>query len=122
MVTTFESCEFSHDNLRAVSPFLLVVEWIVLLTVTLSTVLAQGHATLHGSIIDESGASIVHAALTLVDSNGMERKTTTGSDGTYLYNNLSPGKYEVRVNAQGFGQSESEVEIGRSEVEHTRPP
>src|SRR5688572_11528788 len=85
-----------------------------LLTVAIcATVAAQGRATLRGSVNDEAGAVIVGATVTLADAAGGTPKTaTSGADGGFVFNGLTPGKYMIHAEAGGFSASEPvEVEV-----------
>lgn len=85
-----------------------------LLTVAIcATVAAQTRATLRGSVNDEVGAVIVGATVTLTDASGGAPKTaTSGADGGFVFNGLTPGKYMIRAEAGGFSTSEAvEVDV-----------
>jgi hypothetical protein len=63
-------------------------------------------ATLSGRITDPTGAVIVGANVTIIRKDtGIERHVTTNSEGLYVLANLSPGKYEVKIQATNFAQS-----------------
>src|SRR5436190_2178224 len=92
------------------------------LVLVLSAVLAsaqQNRATLRGLVIDELGAAIVGATVTLTDSSGVQKNTTTGGDGGYSFTGLIPGKYLLQASAKGFAtsdQTEVEVNAGQRET------
>src|SRR4029453_19090955 len=93
---------------HAASVFTLVV----LLTVLLITVLpAFGQAdvstgTLKGSILDQNGETLAGAAVTVTDLNrGISRTATSSSDGVYQIPLLQPGRYQLKVEAQGFAKA-----------------
>src|SRR5436190_9188258 len=92
------------------------------LILILSTALAsaqQNRATLRGLVIDELGAAIVGATVTLTDSSGVQKNTTTGGDGGYSFNGLIAGKYLLQASAKGFAtsdQTEVEVNAGQRET------
>lgn len=58
-----------------------------------------------GRVTDQTGASIVGATVTaiLVETD-VERSVTTDANGRYRLIELTPGKYSVRVVADGFGR------------------
>src|SRR5262245_48609244 len=95
------------------------------LFIILTTALAaaqQARATLRGLITDELGAAIVGVNVTLTDSTGAQKKTTTNGEGVYNFAGLAPGKYTLQANATGFAPSESkEVDIttGRQTLDLT---
>jgi len=84
---------------------------IVVLTAAF-TVAQQTRGTLRGLITDELGAAIVGANVTLTDSSGVQKKTTTNGEGIYSFAGLAPGKYTLQASATGFAPSESkEVDV-----------
>src|SRR6185369_14534795 len=72
----------------------------------------QARGTLRGLISDELGAAIVGANVTLTDSSGAQKKTTTNGEGVYSFAGLAPGKYTLQASAPGFALSEKkEVDV-----------
>lgn len=72
----------------------------------------QTRGTLRGLIIDELGAAIVGANVTLTDATGVEKKTTTNGEGLYSFVGLAPGKYTLLAVAPGFAPSVSkEIDV-----------
>jgi hypothetical protein len=69
-----------------------------------SSALAQTDAgSLTGAITDPSKASVPNASVTLTShSTGAVRKTSSSADGSYQFNLLSPGTYDIAVEAGGF--------------------
>lgn len=89
----------------------LGVALIVLLS-TMAALAQQARGTLRGVIIDELGATIVGATVTLTDANGVEKTAITNGEGAYVFGGLAPGKYSLRAAAQGFAVSdENEIEL-----------
>jgi hypothetical protein len=85
---------------------------ILILLVASTLVYGQARGSLRGLITDELGAAIVGANVTLTDASGVQKKTTTNSEGIYTFTGLAPGKYSISALATGFTLSESrEVEI-----------
>ncbi len=65
-----------------------------------------GNASLGGTVSDPSGGVVVGAELTLVNTaNKIEAKFTTNDRGEYMFRNLTPGTYELRVSKAGFENS-----------------
>src|SRR5437764_14249807 len=94
--------------------------WIAsaLLTLALAApvALAQARASLRGSVVDEAGAVILGATVTLKDASGAQKTATSNADGAYAFNGLAPGKYMIHVTAAGFATSEDapvDVAAGR---------
>ncbi len=58
-------------------------------------------ASLHGTVLDPSGAAIADAEVTLTGA-GHNRQTRSNADGEYDFSNLRPGTYSVGAKAKGF--------------------
>jgi len=75
-------------------------------------------ATLSGRITDPAGAVIVKATVTAKrKATGAERKTETNSEGIYGLPNLTPGQYEVTIEASGFKKviiADVDLTVGQS--------
>src|SRR6195256_5822165 len=75
---------------------------------------AQDTASLTGTVRDSSGASIANAQVAVISAeHGVNRTTTTNSDGDYSVPALTPGSYDVTVTAQGFKKYEAKGVILR---------
>jgi hypothetical protein len=76
------------------------------LCVMLSSVLAfaqSDNTQLSGIVKDQASAVIANAKVTVTnEATGLERQTTTNSDGYYIITQLSPGLYTVSIEAGGF--------------------
>ena len=60
-------------------------------------------ATLAGTVTDKSGALVAGAQIKISNKEtGLERSTTTGSNGRYQFDLLPAGHYEVRITMTGF--------------------
>jgi len=73
------------------------------------TLLASGQATtsLRGTVTDPQGKAVSNATATLFSQEtSFERTTQTNGAGQYEFAEISPGKYVVRVVAQGFATYE----------------
>src|SRR5437660_4093658 len=82
----------------------------VLLSILLiqAAVFAQDTASITGTVKDPSGASIAKAQVTVSSPDrGINRTTTTNSDGEYSVPALPPGSYNVTINAPGFRKYEA---------------
>jgi hypothetical protein len=63
----------------------------------------QTNASLRGTITDQSGGVVVGAKETLTNiGTGIARTTTSGSDGSYLFDLVQVGKYKLTVEKSGF--------------------
>jgi len=64
---------------------------------------AQISASLSGTVVDPTGARVSGAAITVKSADlGLERTTTTDSEGRYQLRSLGLGDYEVDVTRDGF--------------------
>jgi len=70
-----------------------------------SSVLAQGTATIRGTVFDTTGAAIpgANVAITHTETN-TTRKTVTSAEGIYSASSLGSGSYRVTVETTGFKQ------------------
>jgi len=72
---------------------------------TSASVVAQVATTgsLTGTITDSAGAKVVSATVTATSADtGQGRTTTTGTDGSYRFDQLPSGSYLLKVEAAGF--------------------
>src|SRR5215469_8676016 len=90
----------------------------VLLALTLASAWGQSTATgtVSGLVTDPSNAVITGAAVKLVDTaTSTSRDTSTNDAGRYVFVNVTPGAYEIKITKTGFAQSvvsHVAVEIG----------
>src|SRR5438876_808344 len=78
---------------------------VVFAFVSVGLVQAQSaaSATITGRVTDPQGAVVANANVTAKNhATGLQRSTTTTSSGLYTIPDLTPGSYEVRVQASGF--------------------
>jgi len=61
--------------------------------------------TLNGTVVDTTGGAIVGAQVTLTGPFGNQLQTTNGS-GVFIYQDLIPGTYKVRIEMKGFRTAE----------------
>ena len=79
--------------------------WFLTLTICLAPllVLAQGSGEISGIVTDPSGSAIVGATVSVSDAaTGATRTALSNSSGLYSFPALSPGTYNVSVDARGF--------------------
>lgn len=93
---------------------------MVLAFATVSWSQAAGTGAIGGTVKDPSGAVVAGAEVTVKNvDTGAERKFTTTEAGIYNAPYLQPGRYEVRVRAQGFAEvirQELRLEVGQKLV------
>ena len=58
---------------------------------------AQTRATITGTVKDASGAVQTGVTVVLTTPAGIDRRQTSGTDGTYTFGGLAPGDYRLRV-------------------------
>ncbi|HWQ31463.1 MAG TPA: TonB-dependent receptor [Blastocatellia bacterium] len=78
---------------------------IVIVCCSALAIFAQSSVTasLSGRVTDPTGAVIAGAKVTVTQkATGVQRSAVTNSEGLYTLTNLSPGEYEVRIEAQNF--------------------
>ncbi len=92
----------------------------LVLSVLLLTVAGRsqqlGTGVLNGEVTDPQGAVVKQAHVTArQNATGIERATDSSNDGVFVFNNLAPGAYEVRVEAAGFSSfvASVSVEVGQ---------
>src|ERR1039458_7527376 len=74
--------------------------------IVVSLPLCAQSATLRGQVLDEWGAVVPAATVTLNGPAGVAKVTTSGSDGSYSFNGLPSGSYTVRVSAPDLTQAQ----------------
>ena len=83
-----------------------------------------GTAILNGKVTDPQGAVVANAQVNARNgATGAQRTTTTGNAGLFILNDLTPGDYEVRVEAKGFLSSvaTARLQVGQQAVRSVSP-
>lgn len=76
------------------------------LSTTLLWSQATSTGTVQGQVVDQQGASIPGANVTLRDvATNIARTTTSNQDGRYTFVNVNPGDYNIEVTRTGFSES-----------------
>ncbi|MDE3187075.1 MAG: carboxypeptidase regulatory-like domain-containing protein [Acidobacteriota bacterium] len=87
----------------------------MLLCILSTVTLAFGQTattSLRGVIKDPSGALVPGATVTLVNNaNGNTLSTTSTSSGSYVFTQISPAKYTIKVTSAGFGEQTKTAEL-----------
>ena len=78
---------------------LVSIGWLVgaVLLGIAGTSAAQTRATITGTVKDASGAAQTGVTVVLTTPAGIDRRQTSGVDGTYTFGGLAPGDYRLRV-------------------------
>ncbi len=88
---------------------------VFLLIVVCAGVVAHAQvvtANLQGVVTDSSGAVVADANITASNlETGVQRTSSTNTDGFYRFNFLSRGQYEVRTQKSGFGTENLKVTL-----------
>ncbi|KAF0190621.1 MAG: Cna protein B-type domain-containing protein [bacterium] len=61
-----------------------------------------------GQVLDESGASLAGADVTLTESSGKSLQTISSEKGEFEFSSVSTGAYILKVSVLGFNSYESE--------------
>src|SRR5713226_5769273 len=81
------------------------------MTLVLATAIAayaqQSGAGLQGRVMDQSGAIVPDAVVTVTGADGSTRQLSTDENGAYAVKGLAQGQYVVRVAQPGFAMFES---------------
>ena len=96
---------------------------LLLIFYTAISVFAQASASLSGTVTDQNGAVVAGArVLATSKQTQAETETTTAFDGTFRFEKLLSGEYEIRISATGFepqAQTITVVETGKSDLRFT---
>jgi hypothetical protein len=82
--------------------FSIVVSILIVASLCATTLAQAPSATLNGKVIDQTGALIPQATVTVTGSNGKPVNATTDPAGAFAIHGLPPGTYTVAATAQGF--------------------
>jgi outer membrane cobalamin receptor len=73
------------------------------LFIALVLVAAEANAgVVRGTVTDPAGARVPHARVVLASPLSVVASTETSAEGEFLFDHVAPGRYEVRVAADGF--------------------
>ena len=64
--------------------------------------MAQSTGSIQGNVTDSSGAPIFAAVVTVEDADGNRHTTVTDAEGAFKISSLAPGKYSVKISANGL--------------------
>ena len=102
-------------------PKIVVALAILALAMALNGMPAIGQSTSTGTVVgqvtDASDAPVAGATVSLVDhATGTTKTATTNEAGRYVFANVSPGVYDIRIEKTGFAVAkftQQEVSLGR---------
>src|ERR1041385_8059934 len=87
---------------------LVVVALCCLCALTPSALYSQAssYGTVAGLVTDSTGGAVVGATITLTDKATSTPRTTTSNEaGRYVFANVDPGIYDIKVTMKGFRQA-----------------
>jgi outer membrane cobalamin receptor len=84
----------------------------VLLAPGLAAAQPQPAGSLTGAVTDPAGARVPRARVILASAAGVVATTETDAVGTYRFDAVTPGSYELRVAADGFRADAGRVTVG----------
>jgi vitamin B12 transporter len=82
------------------------LQLVLLLTLCPTAIWAQS-ASVSGAILDQLGARLPGATVTLVGERQSAGETTSSGDGSFSFANVTPGRYRVNASLSGFEASSS---------------
>src|SRR4030095_15732274 len=89
-------------NLRP-RPTLIAIARLACLGTAAHAAAQSGTGTLAGTVIDDQGAAIPGAVVTVTEqATGALRTTTSDAEGVFRLAGLAPGRYTVSVTLDGF--------------------
>jgi hypothetical protein len=92
--------------------------WLLLQLVPSLIAQTAGMGVLTGRVVDSSGNPVANAIVTMTSvDNGQARSATTGTDGSYRFDELPMGNYRMKLEAAGF----QTLEIPSATVDGTQP-
>jgi hypothetical protein len=92
--------------------------WMLLQLVPSLIAQTAGMGVLTGKVVDSSGNPVANATVTVTSvNNGQARSATTGTDGSYRFDELPMGNYRMKLEAAGF----QTLEIPSATVDGTQP-
>jgi hypothetical protein len=74
----------------------------LVLVLACAALMAQGPGSIRGQVLDQTGASIPKATVTVTGPGNVVKVATTDNDGNYAVAGIPPGKYTIRIVATGF--------------------
>ena len=96
----------------------VIAIWLLLQLVPSLIAQTAGMGVLTGKLVDSSGNPVANATVTVTSvDNGQARSATTGTDGSYRFDDLPLGNYRMKLEAAGF----QTLEIPSGTVDGTKP-
>src|SRR6185437_6672302 len=118
----------SSRNWKSLAALSQLAALILLLALSSLMGFAQSTATgtVIGTVTDPQGAVVPDASVSITDkSTNSATKTSTNSAGHYVFVNVNPGTYDIKISKQGFQTALVQgqvVQVGKSLTEDVRLP
>src|ERR1700732_3157388 len=93
------------NNSRWIFWGIFILAVVVALAPCVSAQESAAKGSLNGTVVDSTGGAIVGAQTTLTGPQGSQSQVTNGQ-GTFIYQDLIPGTYRVRIEMKGFRAAE----------------
>jgi hypothetical protein len=78
----------------------------------------SGTGGVRGQVTDSSGAAVPAIAVTAVAPNGASHQVQTNEEGRYVFQDLAPGTYTLRIQVKGFADfKKADVVVTASQVQ-----
>ena len=86
--------------------FSVVLGVLTLIFISQYSIAAQtATATLSGTVTDPQNAVVAGASVTITDqARAFERTTTTGGSGEFIFTQLAPSRYVIKISQSGFAE------------------
>ncbi|MGC1106706.1 MAG: carboxypeptidase-like regulatory domain-containing protein [Candidatus Acidiferrales bacterium] len=117
---------FKNLCVRVSFTFLAFVIAAAVMVIAPRAAWAQGTSTgtVTGEVTDNTNAIVPDAAVTItLKSTGTVRTTTTNNEGHYIFVDVDPGSYDVKVTKQGFSETviaNQVVQVGTQLTENVK--
>jgi len=72
----------------------------------------QPNLVINGIVQDQSGAAFLGAEVYLLKDGEQQRATMTDASGTFRFDRLQPGNYELRTHKEGFKTDTTKLVVG----------
>jgi hypothetical protein len=99
------------QQFRIKAKYFFVLLFIIAVLFLLKVSAQKQIFNLSGEVLDQQKAIILNAEIFLIDASGRERKTFTNNLGIFHFENLTGGKYKLKISAEGFAEYEEELEL-----------
>lgn len=103
---------------RIIGSLLVAASFMFAITSIAAAQVVQGTGvggTLRVTVLDQTEAALIIAQVTLVDGSGVERTAAVDERGQVVFENLSPGAYQVKAAAESFRPITMPVTVRRGD-------